>query len=563
MNKPLSKAQLSQTTFRRLLPLEPGVADASRQTSLTEKFLLPKLREVETFFLATRALIDPIQQKLQPVKLGKPYPLGQCLEITHAVKKLLQKKINQAQLDPSSASGYAAFSAFLAAGGIFRHAWGDLRGEYFQNAFQLGTLYLDVSNDTVTVTKPKVEILPFTESRFVAIADFHHFARLAERYWQHTVVPNHVLPDIAPYCPLIHVRRDGLITIRDPSLYMIALAETRQFVPSENVLRGKVMPTDIFEYITRVLAGTRLKVAASPEEGRTLALRKCREYRDKRWHTSPSQTKKIAALVSTANTRMADSHLAPKLYTGGSTINIALSTSSHPKHLPRYIPVSKTQHVNNCWRRDRDDAAINLNTVIPLTAQEILPAMMAMPLGFVEEGGSFILVGLRALTAGNNTFAIVNCGWPGNDMPEAWRHYPFALSTTRTGEELLCVDEIGGLLDSSEGGEPFFSFDGTYTSEVREVQAALLQSEASREAMVHKCATLQLHRLIQPWPFTLQIGEIEKNIAGLYRIDDAALKQVPANVLKELQLSGALALAYSQLFSMQNFDLQKYRRIDK
>ena len=53
-----------------------------------------------------------------------------------------------------------AIREFIGKGGAFRSVWGVLREQYFQNAIQLGGLYVDVSNDTVVVTKPKVEILP-------------------------------------------------------------------------------------------------------------------------------------------------------------------------------------------------------------------------------------------------------------------------------------------------------------------------------------------------------------------------------------------------------------------
>jgi hypothetical protein len=32
-----------------------------------------------------------------------------------------------------------------------------LKGRYFQNALQLGNLYVDVANDTVDTAKPKLE----------------------------------------------------------------------------------------------------------------------------------------------------------------------------------------------------------------------------------------------------------------------------------------------------------------------------------------------------------------------------------------------------------------------
>ncbi len=199
-----------------VLPFEPRIVDPGRQTVLSERHLLPALLELEAFFLAIRLHVDLTLERAQPVKLGKTYPLGQCLEISQAVMRLLERAdVSAVQLSDAAVVGRKAFAAFRKAGGAFRLVWGDLRGEFFQNAFQLGTLYLDVSNDTVTPSKPKVEILPFEQARLIPIADYRHFARISSRYWKHRVYPNHVLPELAPYCPLIHLAADGVLAIMD------------------------------------------------------------------------------------------------------------------------------------------------------------------------------------------------------------------------------------------------------------------------------------------------------------------------------------------------------------
>jgi len=64
-----------------LLPNEPRILQRHAQAALTERYLLPVLPELEASLLAIRWQLDPELECLQPVKLGKPYPLGQCLEI--------------------------------------------------------------------------------------------------------------------------------------------------------------------------------------------------------------------------------------------------------------------------------------------------------------------------------------------------------------------------------------------------------------------------------------------------------------------------------------------------
>ncbi|AQV96387.1 hypothetical protein BJN34_21185 [Cupriavidus necator] len=290
-----------------LLPNEPRILHHAAEQSLTERYLLPALTELEACLLTVRAQVDPCLQRLQPVKLGKPYPLGQCLEISEAVQKRL-RDVNQSSMSPYAAVGLRALRSFQRAGGTFRQVWGDLRGQYFQNAFQLGTLYVDVSNDTVVATKPKVEILPFAKARFIPIADFQHFSKVASCYWQGSIYPNHLLPRLAPHCPLIHVSTTGRVTLHDATDYMLAMTCARRFQPSEAVLREAPMSEDLFKSIVRALENSRHKLARSPEHGRQLALRHCRQYRTKRWHRSSRHTANVIQVVQEINLRLAQWH---------------------------------------------------------------------------------------------------------------------------------------------------------------------------------------------------------------------------------------------------------------
>ncbi|ANY63593.1 hypothetical protein MA05_04940 [Comamonas aquatica] len=274
------------------MPNEPCLHLPAAERALTERHLLPVLSELEVFFLAVRRQLDPELERLQPVKLGKPYPLGQCLEIAQAVEKRL-RTVEEAALPAEAAQGLRAFKAFLRAGGSLRQVWGDLRGQYFQNAFQLGSLYVDVSNDTVVPTKPKVEVLPFEAANFVPIRSFTQFRQIATVYWQDQIYPNHVLPELAPHCPLIHVSKAGRIRLHDATQYMLAMTRAQGFAPSEAVLSEAAMPAALFEQVCRALRDAGYRLPRSAEHGRTLALQQCQQQRAKRWHQDAARPAKI------------------------------------------------------------------------------------------------------------------------------------------------------------------------------------------------------------------------------------------------------------------------------
>lgn len=277
-------AQRGSTGYAGLLPGEPRVTQSQQALALTERYLLPHLPALEVFFLHVRHSVDDSLRTAQPVKLGKPYPLGQCLEISLAVEKTL-KTLDPAALPDNAVAGYRALAAFFNAGGTMRRVWGDLRGKFFQNAFAVGTLYVDVSNDTVTPTKPKVEILPFEESGMSPIQDYAHFAQIAGVYWQSRCIPNHVLPDLAPYCPLFTISPQGVVQLQSPANYLVSLNLTQQFQPAQAYLDQPPMAQDIHAFVASMIGTLGLAAAApDPDAGRLAALARCRRYREKRWH---------------------------------------------------------------------------------------------------------------------------------------------------------------------------------------------------------------------------------------------------------------------------------------
>jgi hypothetical protein len=290
-----------------LLPNEPRIRNPVFERALTEQYLLPVLAELEACFLAVRTQLDPELQRLQPMKAGKPYPLGQCLEIAQAVEQRL-RRVDEASLSPGAARGLRALRAFQRAGGSFRQVWGDLRGQYFQNAFQLGCLYVDVSNDTVVITKPKVEVLPFEQAQFIPVEDFTQFRHIAARYWQDKVYPNHVLPTLAPHCPLIHVSQTGRIHLHDATQYMLAMTRMQKFAPSEALLYENPMPSALFARVCRALQGSGYSLPRSAEHGRQQALRNCRLFRARRWHREPRLVPKIIQDVGQLNLHLARWH---------------------------------------------------------------------------------------------------------------------------------------------------------------------------------------------------------------------------------------------------------------
>ena len=223
-----------------------------------------------------RASVDAALRTARPDKGGKPYPLGQCLEISQAVLHQLRTWLAAApapDVAGAAADGLGAVRAFLAAGGELRLVWGVLREQYFQNAFQLGAWYVDVANDTVDPSKPPVEILPWGDSGLVAVEDFAHFARIARMYWSGAIYPNHLFPALAPWFPLLSDVAGTGLRVQVGNDYMIALTQQTEFQPSIATLAEGAVPDEVIARVNTVLVPGEL--GFTPTEGRARALAAC------------------------------------------------------------------------------------------------------------------------------------------------------------------------------------------------------------------------------------------------------------------------------------------------
>lgn len=181
-----------------------------QQRSLSRDFLWSIRDSLESDLKQARERFDQQFLKQNPT-LARRYPIGCCREISNGVLALLKREMEGART-----VGIIALRRFCEAGGVIRPVWGDLRHSYFQNAWQIGDLYVDVANDSVVSTKPKVEILPMDQAEFYPIKDYESYARLAEAYWHARVIPNRYLPQLAPIYPMLLVYPDGRLKVHSP-----------------------------------------------------------------------------------------------------------------------------------------------------------------------------------------------------------------------------------------------------------------------------------------------------------------------------------------------------------
>lgn len=225
-----------------------------------------------------RQLVDLDLVPRYPYLGNKIYPLGRCREIRDAVFEKLLVGLKQ----PSS-EGLKLIHHALEQGAVIKKIWGVLRGLYFQNAITLGNWYLDVSNDTVNPNKPRVEVLPLIDSGFSDVSNFEQFVLVAQNYWEVEVFRNDICPALAPFMPLVYLRKDGRTWIGEATDDMLAMTMKSQFYAAENILSSLAAPP-------RALSERWHSVLSDIKHNDFLhsqgnALSYCEHYRNKNYYT--------------------------------------------------------------------------------------------------------------------------------------------------------------------------------------------------------------------------------------------------------------------------------------
>ncbi|MGO1344028.1 SapC family protein [Chromohalobacter japonicus] len=220
--------------------------------------------------------------------------------------------------------------------------------------------------------------------------------------------------------------------------------------------------------------------------------------------------------------------------------------------MPRYIPLSQRQHAERGWLKNPDYRYAAERPVAELVAEEIPRALPTLPLAFVPEGDDWALVAVLSLDSKHNLFVHPDGRWLGGYTPAAFRGYPFALlRDEQHGRRVLCFDEDSGLATDNPGpGQHFFNNEGEPDQPLARILKFLTQYDDQRLVTRRVVKRLADAGLIVPWKVrvTTDAGT-EAAIDGLHRIDEAALRALPGDTLSELATSGALSIAYGQLYA--------------
>jgi hypothetical protein len=218
---------------------------------------------------------------------------------------------------------------------------------------------------------------------------------------------------------------------------------------------------------------------------------------------------------------------------------------------PQLIAVTRERYAGKKWRRSGGYGFAATTAIVPIVGAELGRAALALPLAFVQDAGRFVLVAVLSATPGRNMLVGADGRWLGNYIPACLRGYPFSLAPSQEpGQLVLCIEKGAGAVGADGGGEDFFDQDGNLSPVLKKVLDFLSQFERSRVATNVTVSALVEAGVIRPWSIQIKGEDNARVIAGLHRVDEAALRALSDDAFLKLRNLSSLPVAYAQLLSM-------------
>lgn len=162
----------------------------------------------------------------------KEYPRGMSDIITQIALAYIS------QLSPSLLDDFfPGLHAFLHQGGVFKCIWGEVKGEYFHSALQLGSLYIDIVKDTIDSHEKKTQWDSLHSCDFSSVQSFERYIYISKLQYDKQFFLNTCLSSLAPVYPLWSCSSRGLLSLEQP-LGMSLLAHTTDYHATHSVFKS-------------------------------------------------------------------------------------------------------------------------------------------------------------------------------------------------------------------------------------------------------------------------------------------------------------------------------------
>lgn len=217
---------------------------------------------------------------------------------------------------------------------------------------------------------------------------------------------------------------------------------------------------------------------------------------------------------------------------------------------PSIVPLNPEKHSNLKVKQDTTLAASANQHLVALTMRECPSAASAMPIVFIKnpQSNSLHFAAIMGVDPEVNLYR-QNEKWMGHHVPWNIQRHPFDIRGSAEQVNVF-IDENSNLIDEKEGIAIFNSEGKTtdYFEHIQKLLAAIAESELTSQSLFK---IITEYELIQPIQIHVnyESGE-QKNLVGMFGINEAKLNALPDDKILSLMKSGALGVLYAVLTSV-------------
>lgn len=182
----------------------------------------------------------------------------------------------------------------------------------------------------------------------------------------------------------------------------------------------------------------------------------------------------------------------------------------------------------------------------PVLAGELHKVIRECVIGFTKTNTGLMPMAIMGVERDQNLYLHPDGRWLGHYVPASVRGYPFALVPTKTGEKVLGI--VTQHL-SPDGEIPLFEQDSP-SQPLAKIIDLLSQRENMYQATLRACKALESAGILTHWQLVVPIGDENRQINGLLRINEQALNSLDEKAYASLQ-GTPMQIAYAQLYSME------------
>lgn len=193
--------------------------------------------------------------------------------------------------------------------------------------------------------------------------------------------------------------------------------------------------------------------------------------------------------------------------------------------------------------------------IVPVTFHEFAHAACEYPIVFVknQENDEFQSVIMTALKI-NANLSVINGQWQSHYMPHVISDYPFGLVFNPEIEDKVWIGirEMSSSLTHDKGDELFIdNKESTYLQTKKLQLIEHYQQEQSSKLLMNVIDELDL---LVPQTLSVDIAGEQRDINGIYLIDEERLNGLSDEAFKQLRDKGLLAPIYHHLSSLNQIN---------